>query len=65
MRFYKPVQHLPSLPCFRNTRTLAQTAQMMAIYANAIQSHTISSAPAMRARESRGFRALLRSDDPG
>ena len=56
MRFDRPVQHFISSLCFPSIIIMARMVQTMAIYASATQSHTVSSAPVLRARESSGLR---------
>ncbi len=59
VRFYQPKQHFQSMLCFLRIHTLVRSVKMMAICANATPLNTISSAPALRAREERGLRASI------
>jgi hypothetical protein len=54
-----PSQHLRSRACLRSIHTLGRAVQTMTIYANVTPLYTIFSVPAMRAKESRGFRASI------
>ena|SRR6266702_3577519 len=59
IRSYQRAQCSLSLLCRKDVHTLDQLILKKAIYANATRSYTTSSAHVMRARESRGFRALI------
>ncbi len=64
MGFNRPEQYFLSLPCSHSIPIQDRTVQTLTIHASAIRSHTILSAPAMRARESHGLRASIYSDSP-
>ena len=64
VRCYQLEQHFRSLPCLPSDRTLAPAAKTMAVYANAIQSHTILSVPVMHVKESRGLCTSIPSVSP-
>jgi len=61
VQFYQPLQHFQCLLYFHSIRTLGRLIKTVAIYANAIQSHTICSVPVMHVRESHGFCAPIPS----